>query len=305
MEDATSDYVWLDISSPDEILPFYQDSIMAKVLRTDEAITLKRKTVLRRKNMENLSGSIVTGGAAVFSKPEPSPTAPAPLPRRQESRPVSSSSPKPYTDETASTKPPPVPVKQAPAKQAPPKPALAPKPAPAAKSVPPPVSAPEPALAPTPVKDMLGDDFEASAPSPNTSTKAGAKSAPSSAPVEDMLDFGDGPAPTVAASKNTSQKSSNADLASMMDLDGTPTMSRAELKANKDEKINNQVQKALEEKMEQDRKKDQEQIDFDTARATHDQKLLVNTTSFSVYWYFFITFARKPPALYIAYYMFV
>lgn len=240
MEDPTSEYVWLDISSPDEVLPFYQDSIMAKVLRTNEAITLKRKTVLRRKNMENHSASIVNGGAAVFSRAPESSAAPAPAPRKPETRPVSA---KPtvdrtvYSDETPSAPPAPAP-KQAPrpASAPGPKPTPAPKPTAAAP-------APTPAPVAAPVKDMLGDDFEAS-----VSSKASAKPASSSAPTEDILDFGDGPAP--AAAKPTSQKSSNADLASMMDLDGAPTLSRAELKANKDDKINSQVQKALEEKQE-------------------------------------------------------
>lgn len=238
MEDSSSEYVWLDISSPEEVLPFYQDSIMAKVLRTNEAITLKRKTLLRRKNMENFSSSIVNGGAAVFSRPVES-TATAAAPRKTEVRPVSvkpSVDRSVYSDEHPAAGAPPAP-KQAPR----PVSAPGPKPTPAPKPVP--VAAPAPAA---PVKDMLSDDFEAS-----TSTKAAAKSsAPSSAPVDDILDFDEGPAPAPSAAKSTSQKSSNANLESMMDLDGAPSLSRAELKANRDDKINTQVQKALDEKQE-------------------------------------------------------
>lgn len=250
MEDATSEYVWLDISSPEEVLPFYQDSIMAKVLRTNEAITLKRKTVLRRKNMENYSIGAVNGGAAVFSRPAES--ANAPPPRKPETRPVSTKQPparEVYTDEPVAASAPPAP-KPAPKPATAPKPTPAPKPtaaAPAAPaSAPPsvPVVAP-PAATAAPVRDMLDDDFQ-----PSTSAKASPKPSPSpvTAPVEDMLGFDDGPVPPRSA--GASQKSSNIDLESLAGLDGGPSLSRAELKANKDDKINNQVQKALEEKQE-------------------------------------------------------
>lgn len=249
MEDATSEYVWLDISSPDEVLPFYQDSIMAKVLRTNEAITLKRKTILRRKNMENYSIGNVNGGAAVFSRPVDSASTSAPPARRPETRPVSTKQPparEVYTDEPATTSAPAAP-KPAPKPATAPKPTPAPKPVPAASATPASAPPPVPAAAPpaAPVRDMLDDDFQ-----PSTSAKASAKPAasPVAAPVEDMLGFDD--APVQPRSAGASQKSSNVDLASLAGLDGGPSLSRAELKANKDDKINNQVQKALEEKQE-------------------------------------------------------
>lgn len=251
MEDPTSEYVWLDISSPDEPLPFYQDSIMAKVLRTNEAITLKRKTLLRRKNVESLAGNLVNGGAAVFSRAPDAPAAVSAAPtRKSEARPISGN-PKPYSDEPSFSNPPSVSAKQATAQ----KPVVAPKPTPAPKPAAPAVApAPVPAAVPAaptpPVKDMLSDDFESSV---SVSSKAAAKPVPVTvATEEDILDFGEGPASSSAPSKSLpgSQKVSSSNLNSFQDMDGAPTLSRAELKANKDDQINSQVQKALEEKQE-------------------------------------------------------
>jgi hypothetical protein len=222
MEDPNCEFVWLDISNKDEVLPFYQDSIMAKVLRAADAPTLKRKTVLRRKNMENFASTISNGGAAIFSKPAVNDAPPVP-PKKPESRPSSTGSTakqperrEVYTDEAPAAAPASAPTP----KQAAPSPAAKPAPAPAAQA------------------DIL--DFESSPRAP----------APVSAPVSDMLDFDDAPAPASAAAPSTPANISSANLEAMMDLDGTPTLSRAELKAGREDKINDQVQKAVEEKRE-------------------------------------------------------
>lgn len=225
MEDPTSDYVWLDVTSKDEVLPFYQDFIMAKILRAADVPTLRRKSVLRRKNMEAISASIVTGGAAMFAKhSNETPAAPPKKPERTAAPP--NVPPKPQQDRTVYTD-------EAP--QSSPRPAAAPSPSPR----------PAPASA---SPDIL--DFEPTNPMTSSSAKAAsAAAAPkpaAAAPVDDILDFDSGP----AAAAPASAKVSSANLAAMMDLDPTPTLNRAELKANREAEIDDRVQKAVDEKLE-------------------------------------------------------
>lgn len=264
MEDSAHEYVWLDVTSRDEVLPFYKESIMAKVLRTAEAPSLKRKAVLRRKNMEHMAATIVNGGAASFSKStEPAAGASSRLPeKRPQSQPTSTANTSGgsknqyernvYPSEADAT---PVPPAKTSGKAAPPtkpKPAPASKPAakPAATPAAPP-SAPSPTAASPDILDF--DESTADSSSSKHSTAAQGKATPvSAAPVSDMMDFEEGPAPQQSqhAQQSGSQKHSNSDLDSMIDLDGAPQMSRAELKATREDKINEQVQKVLDEKLE-------------------------------------------------------
>ena len=235
VEDSSCEYVWLDITNNDEILPFYQESIMAKVLRTDEALTLKRKSVLRRKNMEALSSNIVNGGAATFSRGADVPPAAPKRPERPSS--TSSVSKNAYEREVYSDEPP----------------TSASSSSTSAKQTP--ASVPKP---PKPDSQKNTQNFDTDQPSQSSakhvSAASSAKIPAPSVPVSDILDFDDGPAPSptpsAASAGMGSAKVSNANLDAMMDLDSTPTPNRAELKASKAEKINDQVKKALEEKQE-------------------------------------------------------
>jgi len=265
MEDPNCGYVWLDITAKDEVLPIYQDSIMAKVLRADQAPTLKRRSMLRRKNMETFGSSIVNGGAAVFSRPAHEVQPPAAVPKKAE-RPTSSgsagtNSPAKFQPTTSSA-------------------ATSAKQAPAPASVPKPKSSTAVASSATSPPDIL--DFEASGGN-SAKSAGGAPTASAATPVSppaDILDFGDSvDTSSDSARLNASAKVSSSNLEAMMDLDGAPTLSRAELKASRESKINDQVQKAVAEKLEQDRKAEQEQTDFDSARAVHDQKLLAWSTN--------------------------
>lgn len=250
MEDPSHEYVWLDVTSRDEVLPFYKDSIMAKVLRTAEAPTLRRKAVLRRKNMEHLAATIVNGGAAAFSKsaePAAAPAAPVrKAERKPESQPAGASSNggsknqydrNVYASDGDAA---PTPPANSSAKQA----QAPPKPAPAAK----PAASPAPAPAPAPAAaspDIL--DFEPT--SPSSSSQSAPAKAPISAPVSDMMDFDEGPAPqqvTTPGSRNVP----SSEMSFEIDIDSAPQVSRAELQASRKDKINEQVQKSLDEKQE-------------------------------------------------------
>jgi hypothetical protein len=216
-------------------LPFYQDSIVAKVLRVADAPTLKRKSMLRRKNVEQLAASSVSSGAAMFGQYDTQDK----TDNRDSRPPRAAPRPQPvYSDEPA------------PANSAPVASTSARRPAPAAPS-------PKPTAisssAPAPARDIL--DFESSTPGGGSSSNKSTGAVPASATpadVDDILDFGSGPSTSSATPAAAQPKGniSDANLAAMMDLDGAPTLSRSELKATKEAKINEQVQKAAEEKQE-------------------------------------------------------
>jgi hypothetical protein len=250
MEDPSCDFVWLDITNKDEVLPFYQDSIMAKVLRAADAPTLKRKTVLRRKNMENFASSISNGGAAIFSKQSANDAPPVPPKKQDSSRLSSTASAAKQQDRTAYTDDAP-PSASAPT----PAPRQAPTPAPRQAPAPSPIAkpAPSPAAAQADILDFepsTSTSAPAASSAKSASSAASPKPTPVSAPVSDMLDFDDGPAAVAAPAPSTPANISSANLEAMMDLDSAPTLSRAELKAGREDKINDQVQKAVDEKRE-------------------------------------------------------
>lgn len=64
-QDAEYGYVWADVSSPAEPLPFFEGCIMAKVLRVSEAATMHRQVLLKRKKKETLANQ----GAAQLHAP--------------------------------------------------------------------------------------------------------------------------------------------------------------------------------------------------------------------------------------------
>jgi hypothetical protein len=259
-EDASSEYVWVDMNQKDELLPFYQDIIMAKILRVTDAATLRRKSVLRRKNMEHIASAAFSAGPGVFAKQS------APLPKSQPGTANTAPSPRaaPYSD-SAPNNSGAAPAKPASAPQAttntapkappaPPKPAAKPAAKPVSAATPPTPPSPSPAAAAAAAESLMDFVGTSSAKTPTT-TEA----------VPDMMNFGSSSssaAPSAAPSassqpKKVTPKSSSGDFAatpsssSMLDLDeSTGELNRAELRANKEDKINSQVQKALEEKLE-------------------------------------------------------
>jgi len=259
VEDSTHDYVWLDITSKTEVLPFYRDSIMAKVLRVNELSTLKRKNLLRRKNMENIANSFVRSSAP--------PPPPQQLNRAGSSGTVPSGK-NPYE---------------------PPRTAAEPSSVKSANGVSRPSAA--------------GQQQAPQSPAPastkgaatSADTKAAAKPAvPSLVEEEDMVGLGGvhseattatagaGGANTHSSSSVPTTSAEPALAAAAVAAPPAPkieesTLDRAELKAAKDSKINDQVRKAVEEKQEQDRKAAQEQSDFEIAKAKHEAKIQVET----------------------------
>lgn len=48
-EDLSCEYIWIDIISSDQVIPYYKNNIIFKILKLDEVHSLKRKSLLRRK----------------------------------------------------------------------------------------------------------------------------------------------------------------------------------------------------------------------------------------------------------------
>lgn len=64
-QDAEYGYVWADVSSPADPLPFFEGCIMTKVMRVSEAATMHRQVLLKRKKKETLANQ----GAAQLHAP--------------------------------------------------------------------------------------------------------------------------------------------------------------------------------------------------------------------------------------------
>lgn len=259
-EDPTYGYVWEDIHESSKQLPTYRGNIFAKILRTGKEVSEKRKIILKRRNI-NPSNPLVQVTLTQASN-RPTSTAPVPtsrdpkdLPSRQDRAP------------------------------APPKPSK-------------PQSKPAVVSGGSPVQPQAQAKQAAAAPN-FFDTDGDNKSAPFSySPPPDILNFDDTmPAASSSAKMKPSTGSSRSPgnvSASTMDIDGDNShsrtgnggggeLSRADLAARKEEAIEDKVRSALEFKKEVDQKKEREQLEFDSAKAKHEQALNVRKSKFFLF----------------------
>lgn len=263
-EDSAFGYVWLDARASTDVLPLYKGSIVAKVLKLDDLNSSKRAIRLRRKQASGDSASAATktlssrfGAAGKHSThyeedDEPEHEEPARVP---------------YSDHPGPSAPVPAPASS---------------PTPAAStqrtsgktsSVTSPTQASAPTVAPAPVAPAvvsapvnLLDDFASSdTPAPAPSLQH---------PDDNMLDFGTADTKSPAGKKTPSSSSSSSSKETGIETPtGTGGLTREELKARRQEAIDDKVKEALEFKMEVDDIARREAEELEVAKAKYDRAL--------------------------------
>eukprot|EP01039_Chlorochromonas_danica_P008500 gene8500-9370_t len=284
--DEQLDYAWLDISDPAASLPVYEGVIFVKILRLDPAVQAKRKLFLRRKAVQQSSGS---EEKVKFVRPPPASSAP----------PVSTSSATPagasVSQSGGSGKMSPANSSSGSRASAPPinvpstssgtnngvgiaanGSGISPKPSSSSSRPParPSVSVP-PAAAAKAVPSLLDDDdlmsspLHAGSPSvPSTNSAKISSFSPKSSfhnNSSSVNDIDEGPARPYPSA--TSAFSSGSAMPES-------SLNREELAAKKDEAISDKVKAALDFKKEMDLKAFKEREDFDAAREKHDKALI-------------------------------